>query len=141
MRSCFWPLLCLSLLGCGADVAAPPPDMPPERATGLGNDPIPPDFTFQATRPVEVEMITEAGGGETEPGASRRYRLEVRTPSGDLIYRGSINGGDTFRFDFPLAPDTTSLEFTMIDEVGTRTVRTVPVDPTQAGVAIVLGGA
>jgi hypothetical protein len=133
-------LLCASLLGCSSETPpAAPPDAGAENPTGLGTEPIPPDFTFQATRPVGVEIETQVGGEQS--GVRPRARLEVRTQTADLIFGGSVVPGDAVHFDFPLPPEVTSLEFTMIDDSGVATTRVVPVDPNNPGVSVVLGGA
>jgi hypothetical protein len=133
-------LLCASLLGCSSEAPpAAPPDAGPENPSGLGVDPIPQDFTFQTTRPVAVEIETAVGGEQSD--LQPRARLEVRTQTADLIFRGSVIPGEAFHFDFPLAPDVTSLEFKMIDDSGVATTRVVAVDPNNPGVSVVLGGA
>ena len=76
-------LLLGGLLGCGSD-PSPDPEPPPQGDSALGNDPIPPDFTFQTTRPLAVEIASEAGGGEaTAP--DQRLRLEVRSATLGVI--------------------------------------------------------
>ena len=126
------------LLGCSAD-PSPDPAPPPQGDSALGNDPIPPDFTFQTTRPLAVEIASEAGGGEATATA-QRLRLEVRSATLGVIYRGSILAGATFRFDYPLPADITELELVTVDDSGLETVRTVKLDPQTPGLSVVVGG-
>lgn len=143
MRSPFIVFLCACLLSCSSESsppAQPEPEPVPPDDSGLGDEPIPEDFTFQATRPVEVGIATEVAS-EGESGPPQRFRLEVRTQTGDIIFRGSLVPGEEFRFNFPLAPDTTSLEFVTIDDSGIATSKVVTVDPAKPGISVVLGGA
>jgi hypothetical protein len=144
------PRLVLSLLAAGALASIPScssdpepaPDsvLPPENPTALGDTPIPEDFTFQSTRPVNLELSALGGGGEVEGAPPRRLRIEVRSADYGLMYRGSLLAGETFRFDFPMPPDVTQVEVTTVDEGGLEAHQSVAVDASQPSLALVVGG-
>lgn len=129
-------LLLVGLLSCDS---APPTPPAPENDSALGDEPIPADFTFQATRPLELS-ITAEGGGEVEPLPDQRLRLEVRSAAHGTMYRGSLAAGSRFSFDFPLPPDVSELEVVTTDDSGRVTVRTVAIDPTAGDLSLVIGG-
>lgn len=129
-------LLFMGLLSCNSE----PPAPPPEKDSALGDEPIPEDFTFQATRPLELSFTAEGGGGEVETPTGQRLRLEVRSATGGTMYRGSIVAGSRFTFDYPLPPDTTELEVVTTDDSGLITVRKVAIDPDAPGLSLVVGG-
>lgn len=129
-------LLLVGILSCNSE---PPAPAPPEKDSALGDEPIPEDFTFQATRPLELD-ITAQGGGEVETQPDQRLRLEVRSATGGTMYRGSIVAGSRFTFDYPLPPDITELEVVTTDDSGLVTVRKVAIDPDAPGLSLVVGG-
>lgn len=136
------PLAVFLLAGSlGCSESRPPPETPPEGESALGNDPIPADFTFQATRPLALEVAADSGGGEVETAAGQRLRLEVRSRTLGVIYRGSIVAGSTFRFDYPLPADVTQLEIVTIDDSGLERTQSVTVTPDMPGLSVVVGGA
>lgn len=127
------------LPGCSSDPPPPPDPVPlPENPTALGDEPIPEDFTFQATRSVSLELSAQDGGGEAE--LPRRLRVEVRSAGYGLMYRGSLLAGETFHFDFPIPPDVTEVELTTVDENGLAARQMVAIDPSQPALALVVGG-
>lgn len=145
MRCCYLPALALCMVGClsgcssdSAPAPEPPPDLPPADESGLGDEPIPEDFTFQATRPTEVEVTAPSGGGEQE--GERRVLIEVRSATYGVMYRGSLLAGAAFRFDYPLPPDVTQLEVRTIDDSGVVTTQLVPVDPAAVALNLTAGG-
>ncbi len=140
MRILHLLLLCAwssgSALGCSSD-SPPSPEPPPKGDTALGDEPIPEDFTFQSTRPLALEVMAQAGGGEQEE--SRRLRVEVRSQGYGVMYRGNLNSGESFRFAYPLPADVTELELLTTDDSGVTTSQKVAVDPTHLELSIVVG--
>lgn len=128
-----------SFLGCSSDSpAAPAPDPAPPDESSLGDEPIPEDFTFQSTRPTEVEVTAPSGGGEQE--GARRVLIEVVSATYGVMYRGSLLSGAAFRFGYPLPPDVTELEVRTIDDSGVVTSQVVPVDAAATEITLAAGG-
>jgi hypothetical protein len=125
------------IVGCNSDSPPAPQPAPPDDS-GLGDDPIPEDFTFQATRPTEVEVTAPSGGGEQE--AARRVLIEVRSQTYGVMYRGSLLAGEAFRFAYPLPPDVTELEVRTTDDSGVSTSQVVPVDGSSTEITLAPGG-
>jgi hypothetical protein len=139
LRSAWWIAF---VIGCNSESPAPPdaapPDAAPPNESGLGDEPIPEDFTFQSTRPTELEVAAPSGGGEQEE--ARRLQVEVRSQVYGVMYRGSLVAGEAFRFVYPLPADVTELEVRTTDDSGVTTTQAVPVDASATEIILTPGG-
>lgn len=124
-------------IGCNTDPPPAPEPVAPDDS-GLGDQPIPEDFTFQSTRPTAVEVTAPSGGGEQE--AARRLRIEVRSATYGVMYRGTLLAGEVFRFAYPLPPDVAELEVRTTDDSGVVTSEVVAVDAAATEIALTPGG-
>lgn len=128
--------------GCNTDPSPPAPDPDPTPTptdeSGLGDEPIPEDFTFQATRATAMEVAAPSGGGEQE--GERRVMIEVRSETYGVMYRGSLLAGAAFHFAYPLPPDVTELEVRTIDDSGVVTSQVVAVDAAATEITLTPGG-
>jgi hypothetical protein len=105
------------------------PDASPQKEQSrMGDVVAPPDFFFQATRPIKV--IIE--------GTAAPQALELRLPAGGVVFRGTMSAGAA-PVALPIPLGVTFLRVVR-RQSGTQTVDLAPVDPGTGEVHLSLGG-
>ena len=119
LQSLALPLLVLVAAGCGQ----------PAKVQSLKDTKVPPGFTFQTTRGVEVNLSTSAA---LVP-AGKTGQLTLARPDGKVVFAGYLTSkGSDRKIRVSLPNKDTQLVATLVAADGKKVIASLPVDAGRA---------